>query len=248
MTPKPTKVLTNANELLTLLADRGTLGPADIAGILGMPRPSVYRLLEALEVIGLVSTGADGRSTLGLQNLHLAEASLATIPEQAAARKFLVSLSAELGQTAYFCVRRGSRIFCLDWVQGERVSLLALTPGNSLPVHAGATSRVITANEPRVLARLKGSDDLERFTPFTLSNYAQMTEDAAMIARRGYSISDQDVTLGIAAVGAAIVDGKGHVRGAISIAGLRDDVIPNAAVSGAMLVEAAARIAAALPQ
>ena len=247
MTIKPTKVLTNANDLLDLLADRGPLGPADIAHLLGMPRPSVYRLLEALDVIGLVSTTHDGRASLGLQNLHLAEAAISTIPEMSAAHPLLSKLSAELRQTAYFCVRRGSRVFCLDWVQGERVSLLALTPGNSLPVHAGATSRVITANEPRVLARLRDVGELERFTPFTLTTFEQMAADARAISQRGYSISDQDVTLGVAAVGAAIIDQKGRVHGAISIAGLREDVMANAPLFGKRLVAAAAEIAGALP-
>lgn len=247
MVAKATKVLANANELLLVLAERGSLAPAEIARLIAMPRPSVYRLVEALELIGLVTVGSDGRAELGLRNLHLAEASLASIPELTLARPYLSDVAEESGQTAYFCVRRGERIVCLDWVQGERVTLMALTPGNHLPLHAGATSRVIAANDPGVLGGLDRDVAFERFTPFTLTSRAELAADVEAVLERGYSISDQDVTLGVAAIGAAVIDAHGRLRGAISIAGLRDEVLANASATGPRLHAVAAQIAAALP-
>lgn len=248
MPAKATKVLANANELLLVLADRGALAPAEIAQIIGMPRPSVYRLVDALEVIGLVAVGHDGRAELGLRNLHLAEATLTTIDELVPARPLLRQLAEESGQTAYFCVRRGERIVCVDWVQGERVTLMALTPGNSLPLHAGATSRVISANDPGVLGSLDSDAQFERFTPYTLTSRAELAADAQAVLLRGYSISDQDVTPGVAAIGAAVIDARGRLHGAISIAGLRDQVLEDAPTMGRRLHDVAERVAAALTQ
>ena len=248
MAPKPMKVLSNADELLSMLAERGPLSPAELARVIDMPRPSVYRLIEALAVVDLVSIAGDGRAQLGRANLHFAESALRDIPELVAARPAMAALAASTGQTAYFCVRRGDRIVCVDWVQGERVSLMALTPGNSLPLHAGATSRALAASDPSLLDSLDPAIPLEAFTPFTLTSRQDLAEDAREIHERGYSVSDQDVTIGVAAIGAVIVDEAGAIRGAISIAGLREQVLAIADQAGAELVAAARSIGAALPR
>jgi IclR family acetate operon transcriptional repressor len=240
-------VLGKADELLTLLAERGPFGPAEVARITGMPRPSVYRLIEALQVVGLVSLLSDGRVQLGINNLHFAESALRDIPELQAARPAMAELARRTGQTTYFCVRRGSRIVCVDWIQGERVALLALTPGNSLPLHAGATSRALLAADPSILDSLTDDAVLEAFTPFTITSREALMADATEIGQRGYSVSDQDVTLGVAAIGAAILDGRGRAQAAISVAGLREQILAMADRTGPELVAAAQAIASALP-
>jgi DNA-binding IclR family transcriptional regulator len=246
VTPKTIKVLANADEVLTMLAERGPLAPAELGRVIGMPRPSVYRLLEALEVVGLVWIGPQGHAQLGVSNLHLAEAALRNVDELRVSRPIMTEIARSSGQTAYFCVPRKTRVICVDWVQGQHVSLMALTPGNSLPLHAGATSRAICASDPSSLESLESQMPLEAFTPFTLTKMEQLVADGREIRQRGYSVSDQDVTIGVAAVGAAIVDSSGDVRGAISVAGLREQILDMADTVGAELVAAAAHIGSAL--
>jgi IclR family acetate operon transcriptional repressor len=245
--PKTIKVLANADEVLTMLAQRGPLTAAELARVIGMPRPSVYRLLEALEVVGLVAMMPDGRAELGIANLHFAEAALRGLPELQAAKPAMIELAGRTGQTAYFCVRRGSRVVCVDWIQGERVSLMALTPGNSLPLHAGATSRALAASDPSILDLISDSVPLQAFTPYTITSRQALEADAAEITQRGYSVSDQDVSIGVAAIGAVILDQRGRPRGAISIAGLREQILAMADQAGAQLVAAAKEIGARLP-
>jgi DNA-binding IclR family transcriptional regulator len=42
---------------------------------------------------------------------------------------------------------------------------------------------------------------------------------------RGYSISDEDVTPGIASIGAPVFSHRGEVQGAVSVSGLRDPIL-----------------------
>jgi DNA-binding IclR family transcriptional regulator len=41
----------------------------------------------------------------------------------------------------------------------------------------------------------------------------------------GIAISDQDVTVGVAAIGVPITDYRGQVRGALSISGIRESIL-----------------------
>jgi DNA-binding IclR family transcriptional regulator len=242
---KPLQLLAKSSKLLHSLADRGPLPISELAEELDMPRPSVYRLTDAMRLVGLVSTTEDGRSQLGVEILHLARAVLDGLPEARAAKEELKRLNRVTGQTVYLCVPRGGGVTCLDWVRGTRVSLLALSPGGTLPINAGATSRVVLAHSPSLVDRLSGLR-LEELTPKTLTSPEDLKRDGREIRERGYSVSNEDVTLGVAALGAPIFGANGSLRCAISLAGLSDEILGNESEYAAELLTSAGRIQEAL--
>lgn len=242
---KPIQLLAKSSKLLHSLADRGPLPISELAEELDMPRPSVYRLTDALRLVGLVSTTEDGRSQLGVEVLHLARAVLDGLPEARASRDELKRLNRVTGQTVYLCAPRGDGVVCLDWVRGTRVSLLALSPGGTLPINAGATSRAILAYSPGMLERLSGAR-LEEFTSKTLTSPEDLKRDGREIRERGYSVSKEDVTLGVSALGVPVFAPAGELSCAISVAGLSDDILGNEAEYAAALLISADRIQEAL--
>jgi DNA-binding IclR family transcriptional regulator len=243
---KPIKVMANSADLLNALADNGPMSVVDIAEAISMPRPSVYRLLDALEHVELIGIREDGRAQLGTQILHLASASLQGIPEVSAARPAMARLNELTGQTVYLCAVRNQLVTCLDWVKGTKVTLLLLNPGGTLPPHAGATSRAIMAWDDQLRHSVTASAPLQAITPNTLTTAEQVEADAKIIRERGFSVSDQDVTVGVAALGVPLFDSHGVLRGALSVAGLRDDVLPRQDEFIALLQEAAKETAGKL--
>lgn len=225
MPPRIPAVLSKGSQLLDLLAERSPRSVAEIADQLAMPRPSVYRMLDALELIGLVQDSEDGQFRLGTALLQLGDAAKDAIPEVATARPILQYVNDRTGLTVYICASRGGAIRCLDWVQSNKIGLLLLQPGGSLPPHAGATSRAILAFDDELRADVLARGQWHQFTPNTLVSRQAIEDDSRLVRERGYSISDEDVTLGIAAIGVPLIDRSGILRGALSVAGLRDDVI-----------------------
>ena len=65
-------------------------------------------------------------------------------------------------------------------------------------------------------------------TPHTPTAAADLREVLREVRRSGLSISDQDVTLGIAAVGAPIFGFDGQVRAALSTSGIREAILGDA--------------------
>ncbi|MCM0614466.1 IclR family transcriptional regulator [Paenarthrobacter sp. TYUT067] len=242
---KPIQLLAKSSKLLHSLAEKGALPISELAEELDMPRPSVYRLIDALRLVGLVSTAEDGRSQLGVEVLHLARAVLDALPEARAAQGELQRLNQVTGQTVYLCAPRDNRVACLDWVRGTRVSLLALSPGGALPVNAGATSRVVLAYSPGLLARLSGTP-FEQLTPKTLTSLDSLEHDGRAIRERGYSVSNEDVTLGVSALGVPVFGPAGELSCAISLAGLTDDILGNEPEYANELMVSASRIQEAL--
>lgn len=221
--PAPVKVLANASELIEVLAEHGPRTPADIAADTGVPRPSVYRLVEALSAIALVETLPDSRVRLTSRWLHLADAARAGMDEWSDAPEVLERLVAETAQTAFLTVRRDDRAICIDWRQGRGIGLLVLKPGRSLPLHAGAAGRTLLAYGGDAGRVLDGAP-FPPLTARTLTSRIELEADVEKTLDVGFVLSDEDVTPGIGALGVPVLGDDGALRGCLSLGGLSGEV------------------------
>src|SRR4051794_18763348 len=101
---RPMGVLQKASDLVELLAQHGPLTPGEIAEHIGMPRPSVYRLVDALSQARLTMTQPDARVKVTERWLRLADASRAAMHEWDSARATLDDLCQATGQTPFLPV------------------------------------------------------------------------------------------------------------------------------------------------
>jgi DNA-binding IclR family transcriptional regulator len=102
--------------------------------------------------------------------------------------------------------------------------VLALKPGRTLPLYAGAAGRVTLAYRPEPLEDYLRAAPFPPLTDHTLATAQELRADVEAITSRGYSVSDEDVTLGIGALGAPLINRNGMFLGALSLAGLAEDL------------------------
>lgn len=220
-------VLHKAGALLDCLAERGEVGASELAEAIGEPRSSVYRLLSSLVQIEMVEPGSKrGTYCLGLKLLRLGGAVTARFDERTAALPVVERIHDETGETVFFCVRRGWEAVCIERLDGRRVQSLALQLGGSLPLHAGAASRVLLAFEARELwEEYVAAGPLEALTPETPTTRERLFDLLEETRGAGHAVSDSDVTVGMAAVGAPVFDHRGEPIAALSIAGVRPAIL-----------------------
>lgn len=221
---KPIRVLSNADAVIDLLSLNGPLTPAEIAEETGIPRPTVYRLLEGLESVGMTVRHTDQAAGLSLGWLRLSDAARGALTEWSGARGVLDRLVEHTDQTAYLCVRREDEAVCVEWAQGRGVGILMLKPGRSLPLYAGAAGRTLLAFGPDASAYLERAD-LQRLTATTLTTPEELRADVETSRRDGFVSSIDDVTEGISALGVPVRDARGRLAGSLSLGGLTRDVL-----------------------
>ena len=241
--PRPMGILQRSSNLVHLLAERGPLSTADAAEQIGMPRPSLYRLSDALTQARLIEPTADGRLRASLHWLRLADAARRGMTEWSGARMVLDDLASSTGQTVYLTVPHADQAVCIDWSRGRGVSVLALKPGRTLPLYAGAAGRVTLAFRPEPFEEYLQRAPFPAFTEHTLTGASELRTDVASTRNRGYSVSDEDVTPGIGALGVPL-NGGGTFRGALSLAGLAEDLRTEREKFIAALLSSAARLIA----
>ena len=245
VTERPIGILARTAAVTELLARDGPLTPAEIAERTGMPRASVYRLVDALGTIGMTENRPGNQTALSLYWLRLADAASTAMSEWAGADELLTDLAQRTGQTAFLSVPRESAALCIRWAQGSGIGVLILRPGRSLPLHAGAAGRLCLAHR-RDLDAVLTQAPFPVFTARTLTSAEELRADVAATLDRGYSVSNQDVTVGISALGAAVLGPSGELAAALSMGGLARGVEQEQGRFAEALLEVADRLAAHL--
>jgi DNA-binding IclR family transcriptional regulator len=243
------QVLGKAALLLDRLAEEEELGAARLAELIGEPRSTVYRLLANLQQLELVEAGTRrGAYRLGLKLFRLGSSVVARFDERQAAFPVMERIHEATEETVFLCIRRGYEAVCIERIDGRWVQSMALRLGGSLPLHVGAAPRVLLAYEARDFwDEYLAHGPLAAPTPNTPTGRKQLVRELERVLETGSAFSDEDVVLGIAAVGAPIFDHRGSIRAALSMSGHRPAILGEQAdASRALITDGAAEISRAL--
>lgn len=122
---------------------------SDLQGRTGLPRATVHRLAQALEVHGLVRRDAAGRFCLGFELLALGHESAQGFPLVERARPHLEALAAQTGESVQLFVAEGlEHRRCLVSVQSSHGLRWIVPEGALLPRALGSAGRVLSGEAP----------------------------------------------------------------------------------------------------
>ncbi|BAU97405.1 IcIR family transcriptional regulator [Corynebacterium suranareeae] len=225
--PNSPSVIVKAATLLEVLRHEGQANSARLAEVLGEPISSVYRMLHTLTSIGWVEQdGKRGSYRIGLIMLSLAEAQLRHMDLRKIADQTMRNIHALTGETTFLCVRHGIRAVCIDRVDGDRVNSRVLQLGTSLPLHVGAAPRALLAFEGRRAWETYATNlGFEGHNWSKGPSRAELFQNLDEDRSKGFCLVDNEITPGIAAVGAPIYNHRGEVVASLSMSGLREGIL-----------------------
>jgi len=191
----------------------------ELSAAVGLPRPTVYRLVRTLSVHGLV-VAVDSGYTIGPRILSLAAHRLEQIELRAVGRPFLLALRDDSAETAHLAVLEQGQVVYIDKVESPGPLRMASAIGKIMPAHSTALGKAMLAHLPEAeVRRIIESRGLPRRTPNTITDPGRLREELAAARARGYAIDNVENEDGIRCVGAPVMDHRGQVAGAISISG-----------------------------
>jgi DNA-binding IclR family transcriptional regulator len=212
--------LERAAALLRALAEAGRpLSAGELAAAVGLPRPTVYRLLQTLCAEGWVAQ--NGRSfVIGASVLWLAARRLEQLELRSVGRPLLAELRDRTGETVHLGVLEAGQVVYVEKLESPGPLRMASMVGRIVPAHSTALGKAMLAYLPREqVERIVERHGLVRRTPNTITDPARLFQELAAIRARGYSIDNVENEEGIRCVGAAIFDHRGRVAGAVSVSG-----------------------------
>jgi DNA-binding IclR family transcriptional regulator len=193
----------------------------DIAARTGLPRPSVYRFLSTLVAHGFLvelDERAPRRYAIGPVILALGRSEAGSGDVRRRAYPVMQSLSARTGESVYLTARRGAECVCIESVEVEMPLRVSFDIGHRIPLHAGGARAILAFLPAETRARLVEGMTFERLTARTIRSRPALLRRIAKVQRRGYEVSRGEITPGIVAISAPLLDEAGDAFAVLTVA------------------------------
>ncbi|WP_349962853.1 HTH-type transcriptional regulator BhcR [Rhizobium sp. ZPR3] len=215
------QVLDRSLKLLELVAEADGAVLTDLADRSGMAPSTVHRLLTSLAQHGMVThDGETGVWTIGVKAFEIGTAYLRFRKLGTISRPFLKQLMEASGETANIAIEEDGDVVFISQAESHAPMRAFFRPGRRGPIHASGIGKAILSTwaDSQIEALLKGRS-LQHFTDKTRDTLPMLLNDVAEIRSRGWSIDDEEHTLGMRCVAAPIFDEYGEAIAGISISG-----------------------------
>jgi len=188
-----------------------------VAAAAGLARPTARRMLLTLQELGYVRA-ADGGFELTPRVLDLGMSYVLSKGLWAVARPHMEALVAQTDESSSIAQLDGSDIVYVARVAVPKIIALAVTIGTRFPAMQTSLGKVLLAALPpgqadRVLEEPSRSGIVARWDPDATERAAELRD----VRARGWSLTDQQLALGIRSVAAPLRDGSGQVIAALNV-------------------------------
>jgi DNA-binding IclR family transcriptional regulator len=217
---KPVRSVERALTILSLMAKSDEpIGVSDLSRSVSIDKATVLRLLATLEGFGLVQQDATTRRYFLGPNVALLATSW-RLDLREVARPFLKSLWRQTSETVCLVCPRGLDRIYVDIFPGTHVLSVVPAVGSAVPIHAGASGKVLLAYSPEDwVAQVIDATRLKPLTSVGITAPAELYRELHEVRRRGFGYSSGDVTQGTAAVAAPIFNRQGEILAAVVVRG-----------------------------
>lgn len=206
-------------KILQLIADQPQ--PPNVAQLLALSdltRPTLYRILAALEAEGLVSQGGDKCYQLGSRVISLAHRALAQTSIIDLARNELERLRDFLGETVHLAIRNQNELVYVDKIESREVVRMASTIGTRVPFHSSAVGKAFLS----ALSQAESNELIEQLpmtaiTTQSVIDKEHLKREVIQARQLGFSYESEENERGIVCFGAAIFNARGKPEASVSV-------------------------------
>lgn len=232
--------LERAMALLEAFRSHETLGIAQMARQLDLPRATVHRLVQTLAAGGyLQQDAATGKYHLGFGLLSLARNALDRMDWRKVAAARMRELAEETGESVYLGVLHHHSVVFIEEVVSSRPVRLGSSLGMVAPLHCTAAGKCILAClDGDVREQLLRDMELDRYTASTITDHQALVEELGRVADQGYGVNDEEWVAGVRYVAAPVNVQRAQATAAISVGA------PAQRLNGTRLVEVAEKVKA----
>ncbi|NYT38408.1 IclR family transcriptional regulator [Allopusillimonas soli] len=186
---------------------------------LGLPKPTLHRMLQQLEGAAMIQRDGDGRQySAGLRLRRMAESLLLNNTVHGARHAVLRQLVEEVGESCNITTCSGDEVLYLDRVETAAPLRFYLHPGSRVPLHCSASGKLFLAQmTPSQRRRLLAHGALQKYTEKTLTQPAQLDAEIERVRRDGYAMDDEEFLPGLLCVAVLVPVAEGVSNMAVAI-------------------------------
>jgi IclR family acetate operon transcriptional repressor len=182
---------------------------------------TVHRLLTTLQEDRFIQFKSDGaRWFVGVDAFTVGSAFLGVRDIARSARPLLRRLMEQSGETANLAILNDDMAVYTEQVECLQTVRAICKPGGRVVLHSTSLGKsMLAAMRPEEVHRILTTKGMTRFTSETIDSPGRMTAHLNEVRAAGYAIDDEEYTLGLRCVAAAVLNEHGEPTGAISVSG-----------------------------
>jgi DNA-binding IclR family transcriptional regulator len=202
-----------------------TLGPSEVARIVGIAKSSAHRTLNTLADCGLLDRFDRGQYRLGLKMLEFGQITAARYELRAAALPHLAAIHDSVNATVQLGIPGGAQVHYIERFLGPQHVRLTDDAYRRVAAHASSSGKAIAAHDPEFASACLAAG-LVAFTGYTIVEPARFLQTLEEVRLRGWATSREEAHLGSSSVAAPIlVAPQRRAVAALSVVGPTERVL-----------------------
>lgn len=208
-----------AFQVLSLLAQHGSLSLTDLVKLSSIPKTSLYRILSTLETRRAVLSNGQGEYRLGSIMLELSSHYLDGFEFHREAYEPMRDLASACGETVFLAHLEEGAVIYTRRVESPRSITAVRKLGNRAPAHCTATGVAMLAFSPRVeVDALLDAHGLEAFNEATVTDRDSFYNRLEQVRQSGIAVVDGEYEKELLCISAPVLDHHKHPKAAITVA------------------------------
>lgn len=190
----------------------------DLIQSLGLPKPTVHRMVGMLERVGLLEREPAGRRLVAGPRLRtLALATIENSRYRGPWHAVLQSLSDQIGETCSFSMLYGNEVVVLDRIEANWGLRLQLPVGARVPAHCTSSGKLLLSALPKKSRDvLIGKAPLKPFTRNTITDPKRLDAALAEIKKTRIGTDNEEYFAGLVGVAVPVLAGS-RVAATVSV-------------------------------
>jgi len=204
--------------LYAISSSASSVSATDLAPSIGLPKPTVHRLMMLLEQIGYLRREAGTRRFItGPMLADMALQSLMNSAQLSTRRVILKSLAREIGESCHLTTLAGDLLLMVDSVDPDGEQLANGLAGTRYPLHCTASGKVFLSRMPAGKRRkLLTSSPLEKLTPRTVVDPPTIEQELRRVRISKVGLEDNEYREGFICVAVPVFDPNGRMCATVS--------------------------------
>lgn len=214
------------NILESVAQRRDGLTNSEISRKLAIPKSSASYILRALEHRGYLRRDDEtGRYRLGLKILSLGGDAQSNLDLADVALPFMRALVERVHLTSHLAVLDQGEAVYIEKVEAPGFFKVNTWIGRRMFLHSTSVGKALLARLPKdEVEAMMRQQGMKKRTPKTISSISRLLADLETVREQGYSVDDEENSLGARCLGAPILDATGDVVAALGVSGTTSQV------------------------
>lgn len=213
-----------ALSIIEALSRSGEMGITDLSRELDLGKPTVYRLISTLRVLGYVVQTTSDKYRLTLKVFEISSKVVNRLGVRNLAYPYMEQLAVLTNETINLAMLDGGEVVFLERIDSREPLSKGLEVGTRFPAYCSALGLALLAHSdpPKVdklLEQMEREGRIIKYTDNTLIDLDLLRKELQKVKAQGYAFDDERYLPGIRGIAAPILNNVGKILAAISIAG-----------------------------